>query len=101
MKPQRWSNWLSPKSRRPKVIQSNYDNNTVYSDFFNSNRKCKAEDCHDVCVQYVAVSCCLSATTDDNEQAGEGASKKKTRDLTITGSVSLQNDDADTLKLTR
>ena len=34
----------------------------VYSDFFNSKRKCKPEGYHTVCVQYVAVSqYCLSA----------------------------------------
>jgi hypothetical protein len=48
------------------------------SNFFNSKREYKAEGCHAVCVQYVAVSCFLSATTDDNEQAGEGAYKRRT-----------------------
>jgi hypothetical protein len=33
----------------------------VYSDFFGSKRKFKAEGYHAICVQYVAVSCCLSA----------------------------------------
>jgi hypothetical protein len=41
-------------------MQSNKDH-AAYSDFFSSQRKCKPEGYHPVCVQYVALSCCLSA----------------------------------------
>ena len=34
---------------------------SVYSDFFSSKRKRKPEGYHALCVQYVALSCCLSA----------------------------------------
>jgi hypothetical protein len=40
-------------------MQANKDHD-VYSDFFSSTRKYKAEDYHAECVQYVALSCCLS-----------------------------------------
>ncbi len=56
------TNWFSRGSRRrPKVMQSNKDH-VIYSDFFSSRRKFKPEGYHDVCGQYVALSCCLSAT---------------------------------------
>ncbi len=54
------SNWLSPGSRRPKAMQSNKDH-AVYSDLFSSKRKYEPKGYHAVCVQYVALSCCLSA----------------------------------------
>ncbi len=41
-------------------MQSNKDH-ALYSDFLSSKRKCKAEGYHEVCVQSVALSCCLSA----------------------------------------
>ncbi len=44
--------------RQPKAMQSNKDH-AVYSDFFSSKRKCKAEGYHAVCVQYVIyIACC-------------------------------------------
>jgi hypothetical protein len=54
------SNWLSHGSRRPKAMQSN-KNHAVYSGFFSWRPKCKPEGYHAVCVQHVALSCCLSA----------------------------------------
>jgi hypothetical protein len=41
-------------------VKSNKDH-AVYSNFFSSKRKCKPEGYHAVCVQYVALFCCLSA----------------------------------------
>jgi hypothetical protein len=41
-------------------MKSNKDH-VVYSDIFSSKRKCKPEGYHAVCIQYVALSCCLSA----------------------------------------
>jgi hypothetical protein len=41
-------------------MQSKKDD-AVYSDFFRSRPKRKIEGYHAVCVQYVALSCCLSA----------------------------------------
>ena len=41
-------------------MQSKKDH-AVYSDFFSSKQKCKAEGYRAICAQYVAVSSCLSA----------------------------------------
>ena len=49
----------------------------IQSNFFSSKPKCKPEGYHAVCVQYVALSCCLSAKkTDGKEQAVQGAYKE-------------------------
>jgi hypothetical protein len=69
-------------------MQSNKDH-AVYSDLFSSKHKCKPEGYHAVCVQYVALSCCLSAkqmakskqckvpTKQGKEQAVQGAYKTR------------------------
>jgi hypothetical protein len=48
--------WIATKQR-----DEIHKDHALYSDFFSSKRKCKPEGYHAVCVQYVAVSCCLSA----------------------------------------
>jgi hypothetical protein len=38
-----------------------HEDHAVYSDLFSSKRKCKPDGYNAVCVQYVALPCCLSA----------------------------------------
>ena len=62
-----------------------YKDHPVYSDFFNSKQKCKVEGYQFVCAQCVALSCCLSTTTEGKQQAVQGARcclQKKARGLT-------------------
>jgi hypothetical protein len=49
----------------------------VYSDFFSSKRKCKPGGYYAVCVQYVAVYCCLSAKQMATSKQGQGAYKTR------------------------
>ena len=78
---------LSRGPQRHKVTQT-YKDHAVYSDFFSSRRKCKAEGYQAgraqhvgirIRTQHVAGSCWLSAKTHGNEQAVQGAKKKRKR----------------------
>ena len=42
-----------------------------------SKRKCKAEGYHTVCAHFVAVSHCLPATTEGNQESVQGADYKR------------------------